>query len=327
MQARGAVDDDELESSDSGDGSDPPDSDSETFGEASDSNDSDSDFDVSPSHKKKKGGTKLGVSSAGKKSKASKSAAKSKQRAGSSAASHSSSRGASAPSSKSQKQSTEKAAKTKNGSAGSAKKKRVPGSKPAAELPLTLSSRKPTGKATVLVSSEHPIDLEGEVGAVGCVTMAGETLVLDIAGHRYRARPVPVQSHCVLHVTDKEAKIESIANVCLQLDHLADVVQELGGSLGEAGAGIDAKALFASVEAEAGANAGGGGDAGKSGGRKGRASSTTASSSSSSSSSAAASGSSEAGPAVLGSQAVAAAQELEMIGRARSKGRSKKRKH
>jgi len=194
--------------------------------------------------------------------------------------------------------------------AGTIKRAKIPGSQMASELPLTLAPRKPGNRATVLVSSSHPVDLAGEVGAVGCITVAGNTLVLDIAGHRYSGRPIPVASHCVLHVTEKEARIESVANVCLELKHLADVVMELGGSLGSSGAGVDAKSLFEAAPAAD---------------MSGRRSVDMGASLSLGDGAAATSGTKGKGKAAK-AEAAAASFGLGMIGRARTKGGRKKRK-
>ena len=106
---------------------------------------------------------------------------------------------------------------------------------PASELPLVMPrGGGRTGRTTVLVQADgagDAFDVSGDVGAVGRLTSSKSGLILDLQGHRYAGTIVPCATHLVVGIGKSEAKVESIVNDFVQLEHLESVIGAMGGAL------------------------------------------------------------------------------------------------
>ena len=131
----------------------------------------------------------------------------------------------------------------------------------ASSLPLTVApgvARRQ--RTTVLVQvdcDEDLLNISGDVGSIGRMNTTDNGIILDLQGHRYAGTIAPSLSHMVVGISrwsideasclsvatrfeisgfcllaaPKEAKVESVTNDFVQLDHLQNVIEEMKGTM------------------------------------------------------------------------------------------------
>ena len=101
-------------------------------------------------------------------------------------------------------------------------------------LPLVLPRRSlQGGNSTVLVQLEDSkLELEGDVGAIGRLTvLPNEGLILDLKGVQFAGTIVPSCSVMVVGFSGVEARVESVVSDFVQVEHLSNVLESLGGAM------------------------------------------------------------------------------------------------
>ena len=96
-------------------------------------------------------------------------------------------------------------------------------------LPLTAPQRSKAGTTVLLqLDGQHKVDLSGDMGAVGRLAVAADgSVVIDLQGQRFEGPIVPCCSCAVVGMTASEARIESVVDDFVQLEHVQDVVAHM----------------------------------------------------------------------------------------------------
>lgn len=77
-----------------------------------------------------------------------------------------------------------------------------------------------------------PPHIAGDIGAIGRLTvLPNDGLVLDLKGHQYAGTIIPCASFAVVGFTPTDARIETIVNDFVQVEHLANMVDALTGTV------------------------------------------------------------------------------------------------
>eukprot|EP01138_Halocafeteria_seosinensis_P010369 gb/GECG01010587.1/.p1 GENE.gb/GECG01010587.1/~~gb/GECG01010587.1/.p1 ORF type:complete len:444 (+),score=87.49 gb/GECG01010587.1/:1-1332(+) len=113
----------------------------------------------------------------------------------------------------------------------------------ASSLPLTVAPgvAKKT-RTTMLVQvdcDKDLLDISGDVGSIGRMSTTDKGIILDLQGHRYAGTIVPSLAHMVVGITPKEAKVESVTNDFVQLEHLQNVLEDMKGTMTEGAEDIE----------------------------------------------------------------------------------------
>lgn len=91
-------------------------------------------------------------------------------------------------------------------------------------LPLVFSEKLQRSK--VLVECEgDSIDMSGDVGAVGRISISNHEMLLDLKGTIYKTTIVPSRTFCVVSFGQTEAKIEAVMNDFIQLKPHSNVYE------------------------------------------------------------------------------------------------------
>jgi hypothetical protein len=100
-------------------------------------------------------------------------------------------------------------------------------------LPLILPKQPKRNRSTMLVQIEdNNLELSGDIGAIGrLTTLPNEGIILDLKGHQYGGSIVPCGSFMVVGFQPKEARVETIISDFVQVEHLANMIDSLTGSL------------------------------------------------------------------------------------------------
>ena len=103
----------------------------------------------------------------------------------------------------------------------------------ASSLPLILPKQPKRNRSTMLVQIEdNNLELSGDIGAIGrLTTLPNEGIILDLKGHQYGGNIIPCGSFMVVGFQPKEARVETIISDFVQVEHLANMIDNLSGSL------------------------------------------------------------------------------------------------
>jgi hypothetical protein len=117
-------------------------------------------------------------------------------------------------------------------------------------IPSALCSRDPAKNTMMFVHlTGGQVDLEGDVGAIGRLTVTSEGVLVDLQGHMYAGAIVPTCTQLVLALGPTEAKVEAIASDAVLLTHVDSSFDRMGASLVSGSDALEQMLTFEDVHA------------------------------------------------------------------------------